>query len=188
MVVLLNIQVLMAIRVITSYNTITGEKTPNLENMIPFQLRRSANAKLFSICNWQNSHELQRIRVAISRTDSRAKRLYYDADFQTHVPTFRGSNLGFLKTKAGLRHQKPDVQDHPYVTAASTRTCKELVQKTRRSADCVASAARYRGLSVVRDAAQHFERFAPKQLGVAGRDKMRLFPNKFRRNGSLRCN
>ena len=127
----------MAIRVIRSYNTITGEKTPNLENMIPFQLGRSANAKLFSICNWQNRHELRRIRVAISRTDSRAKRLHYEADFQTHVPTFRGSNLGFLKTKAGLRHQKPDVQDHPYVTAASTRTCKELVQKTRRSARIV---------------------------------------------------
>ena len=43
-------------------------------------------------------------------------------------------------------------------------------------ADSVASAARYRGLSVVRDAAQHFERFAPKQLGVAGRIG-RLLPN-----------
>ena len=106
-------------------------------NVIPFQLGRSANAKLFSICNWQNRHELRRIRVAISRTDSRAKCLHYEADFQAHVPTFRGSNLGFLKIKAGLRHQKPDVQDHPYVTAASTRICKELVQKTRRSARIV---------------------------------------------------
>ena len=71
--------------------------------------------------------------MAISQTDSRAKRLHYEADFQTHVPTFLGSNLGFLKAKAGLRRQKPDVQDHPYDTAASTRICKELVQKTRRS-------------------------------------------------------
>ena len=40
------------------------------------------------------------------------------------------------------------------------------------SADCadsVASAARYRGLSDVRDAAQHFEGLAPRELGVAGR-------------------
>ena len=77
--------------------------------------------------------------------DIRAKRLHYEADFQTQVPNFRGSNLGFLKTKAGIGYQRPDVQDHQYVTAFSTRTCKELVQKTRRSADCVASAARYRG-------------------------------------------
>ena len=89
------------------------------------------------ICNWQILHELRRIRVAISRTDSRANRQHYEADFQTHVSTNRGCDPGFLKTKAGLRHQKPDVQDHPYVTAASTRTCKELVQQIGRSARIV---------------------------------------------------
>ena len=43
-------------------------------------------------------------------------------------------------------------------------------------ADGVAIAARYRGLSDVRDAAQHFERIAPRELGVAGR-LGRLLPN-----------
>ena len=43
-------------------------------------------------------------------------------------------------------------------------------------AECVASAARYRGLSDVRDAAQHFERLAPRELGEAGR-LGRLLPN-----------
>ena len=36
-------------------------------------------------------------------------------------------------------------------------------------ADYVASAARYRRFSDIRDAAQHFERFAPRELRVAGR-------------------
>ena len=98
---------------------------------MPYCLARSRR-----ICNWQNPHELRRIRVAILRTDSRANRLHYEADFQTHVSTIRGSDPEFLKTKAGLRHQKPNVQDHPYVTAAWTRTCKELMQQTRRGLSC----------------------------------------------------
>ena len=39
---------LMAIRVIRSYKTITGEETPNLANVISFQLGRSVKAELFS--------------------------------------------------------------------------------------------------------------------------------------------
>ena len=53
---------------------------------------------------------------------------------------------------------------------------KNWCKNSTECADCVASAARYRRLSDIRGAAKHFERFAPRELRVAGRIG-RLLPN-----------
>ena len=81
---LLKIQVLMAIRVIRSYKTITDEETPNLAKVIPFKLGRSANAEPVSKIQ-AHLHLAKPSRIAIDTRGDFAQSSYNTQLISKHM-------------------------------------------------------------------------------------------------------